>query len=279
MGQPKTKQIGGGGAVDTANQFNKMLLDYLSNGSGNSPAGGGGIGEAGRQTNAFRGAMDNQLAGVGADQGQFAQYFRGVQAGNPGGAQAQDYSYTPHDLLNVDLNSPEFNALRTMQNRQSQADLANLSAKFSSMGAGGRGTGAAYAQGNYLAEANPRNILAQGDLMRQIQGMDLSNYQANNQNRQALLGLGQNQNQLDQAWAGMQAQTGLGLNNQSMQGIQQMLAQLFGGMQQSNGLGTAQRQTIQVPNGYQQTIGGINDALGIVKGITSIANPFSGGAK
>lgn len=274
MGQPKTKAIGGGNATGVANDFNAFLSSILK-GSGNIPGAGGGIGEAGNQTMDFRSILNQQLQGGSGDRGMNSGYFDAVRGGNPNAGNPADYSYTPHQLLNVDMNSPEFAALRDIQGRQTQSDLANLSAKFSSMGAGGRGTGAAYAAGNYLAEANPRNILAQGQLARDIQGLDLQNFGANAQNRQALLGLNQGQSGLDQGWAQLQAQTGLGLNAQSAQAIQQALSQLFAGFGQANQLGTAPRTQIQVPNAWQQFVGGVNDVTGMAKGVTDIFNPFS----
>jgi hypothetical protein len=301
MGAPKTKAVGGGNAVNTADAFNSFLLDIIGgnpnarqgaystaprptsspfglmdrmltrNANMNLPSAGGGVNNADFQTSAFRNAINTQLGGGMADSGELGDYFTAMRRGAGGSSVgAQDYSYAPHDLLNVDMNSPEFAALRTMQGRQRDADLATLSAKYSAMGAGGRGTGAAYATGNYLAEANPRNILAQGQLARDIQGLDLQNFGANAQNRQALLGLGQNQNQLDQGWAQMQAQTGLGLNAQNMQSIQNILAQLFGAFNQSNALGTPSRQMIQTPNAWQQFTGGLGDIAGIAGSIAGL---------
>jgi hypothetical protein len=78
-------------------------------------------------------------------------------------------------LLNYDTNSPEFAALRQMQNQQSSQDVANLRARFTAGGGSSLGTGASLAEGQYLAQANPQNTLALGQLGRQMQEMDMAN--------------------------------------------------------------------------------------------------------
>lgn len=283
MGAPRTQTVGGGNAINTADAFNNFLSSVIGGNigpsssdprnmalaginriTGNSfslPGANTGVANAGAQTTAFRNAVNTQLAGTGADRGQFSDYFTGLNS-NPGYT-PQDFSYTPGRLADVNLDSPEFNALRDLQRRQTELDTANLRASFSQFGAGGRGTGAAHAVGDYLSMANPRNILAQGELARGIQQLDLTQQGINNQNRLGLIGAQQGQDQLGQAHDQLRTQTGLNLNAQSMQSIQQILQLLFGSLNNANQLGTPGAQTIQRPNAWQQLTGGINDVLSL----------------
>ena len=78
-------------------------------------------------------------------------------------------------MLNVDYaNNPEMQALTDLQNRNKAMDVANLRARFGQTGTG-LGSGAAFAEGQYLAQANPQNTLALGELGRQMQALDMQN--------------------------------------------------------------------------------------------------------
>lgn len=140
-------------------------------------------------------------AGAHTDTGPIADFM---------GTNKQNFNYQAGSLLNAS-SSPELQALQAQQNRQKSLDVANLRARFGASGGGSLGSGAQFAEGNYLAAANPAQALAQGELMRQQQTMDLSQQGLNAQTRLGLLG------------AGSQDTLGrLGLTNQSQLGNRQI---------------------------------------------------------
>lgn len=99
-----------------------------------------------------------------------------------------DFSFQPNKLLNYDTQSPEFQALKQLNDRQTNKDIADMRARFSLEG-NSLGSGSSLAESQLRAEANPRNILAMGQLGRQMQEMDLGQQQINNNARIGLGGL------------------------------------------------------------------------------------------
>lgn len=79
---------------------------------------------------------------------------------------------------------PSFQAVQQIAERQKMNDVANLRARYGLQG-NTASSGASLAEGQYLAEANPRMVAAYGDLGRQIQGLDLQQQQINNQAQSA----------------------------------------------------------------------------------------------
>lgn len=296
MGQPKTQTIGGGSAGGVAANWNNFLNEGLRTGQFGGPQGAAtGVGQAGMQTNAFGNAINSMLLGRPGDANTYGSYFEQLQNAGNGGfniPQAPGFgdvgTHGAGGLLNYNVDSPEFAALRALQAHQQANDVANLRARFAAGGMGSLGSGASLAEGQYLAEANPRNILALGDLGRQIQTLDLQN---RGQNLQAFLGQrgqdignyqfgvnaglenqnAQNQFALGKAGVGLQAQ-GQAANIQS-----DILSKLFGAFGQSNQLGTPQAQTVQTPSTLGQIAGFVGNGLGSVASIANAANPFGGG--
>lgn len=137
--------------------------------------------------------------------------------------------------------NPMFAALGQMQQNQRGQDLAGLNERFS--GPAGRGTVGAVAQGNYLAQANPANTLAMGQLASGIRGDNRADLQAQGQYDLSRMGLDQNNMQM-----------------------------LMQAMMQANSLGTPQAQTFMQPSGFSQVLGGL-------AGLAPYAlAPFTGGA-
>jgi hypothetical protein len=137
--------------------------------------------------------------------------------------------------------NPMFAALGQMQQNQRGQDLAGLNERFA--GPSGRGSVGAIAQGNYLAQANPANVLAMGQLSESLRGQNRADLQAQGQYDLSRMGLDQNN--------------------------LQMLMQAMG---QANQLGTPQAQTYMQPSGFSQ-------ALGAVSSLAPYAlAPFTGGA-
>jgi hypothetical protein len=298
MGQPKTQTIGGGSASGVATNWNNFLSDGLRTGSFGSGMPNGaatGVGQAAGQSNGFGNAINSMLSGRPGDPNSYNSYFEALKNGGNGGfgiPQAPGFgsvnSNGAGSLLNYNTDSPEFSALRTLQAHQQAQDVANLHARYGA-GMGGLGTGASLAEGQYLAEANPRNTLALGDLGRQMQTLDMQN---RGQNMQGFLnqrgqdignyqfgvnsGL-QNQQQMNQFGLGS-AGIGAQLQGQAGQMQSDILSKLFGAYGQSNQLGTSQAQTVQTPSTLGQ-IGGFVGGLANSAGqIFSATNPFGQGA-
>lgn len=142
---------------------------------------------------------------------------------------------------NVDMNNPQFAALTQMQNNQRQMDMATLMQNFS--GPSGRGTPGAFAQASYMAQANPANVLAQGQLLNSFRDQSRADTQAQGQYDLSRMGIDQN-----------------------------VLGMLMGAFQQAQGIGTPQAQNAIRPSGFNQVLGGI-------AGLAPYAlAPFTGGA-
>jgi len=141
----------------------------------------------------------------------------------------------------IDDSNPMFAALQNQMNQQRTLDVGNLRERFS--GPGARGTPGAFAESSYLAQANPANVLAMGQLASGMRSDNRADQQAQGQYDLGRMGLDQN--------------------------IMQML---MGAFQQSNSLGTPQAQTIMQPGGFSQFLGGL-------AGLAPFAlAPFTGGA-
>jgi hypothetical protein len=293
MGQPKTQTIGGGSATGVANQWNSFLSDGLRTGSFGGPTGAStGVGQANSQTNAFGNAINSMLSGRPGDANTFNSYFESLKnAGNggfniPQAPQFGDVSgHGAGDLLNYNTNSPEFTALRAIQAHQQNQDVANLRARFAAGGMGSLGSGASLAEGQYLAEANPRNTLALGDLGRQMQMLDMQNRGQNlssflNQRGQDIgnyqfgVSSGMENQQMQNQFALGKAGVGTQLQGMASQNQADILAKLFGAFGQSNSLGTSQAQTVQTPSTLGQIAGFAGSALGGLGSLASAASPF-----
>lgn len=142
-------------------------------------------------TNAPNSDIYNTLFGTGGlgsnpnlniNTNQLMQQFQGMLNGGGGvghAAQVQN-AIGPNgigSLLNPNTQSPLFQALTQQQNQQQALALANQHARFSQGGGGALGTGASFADAQLLSQLQPANMLAQGQLGMQQQGLDLQNRQ------------------------------------------------------------------------------------------------------
>lgn len=142
--------------------------------------------------------------------GDIVNSLKGLGLGGGGAGVGGDFSYKPGQLLNYDINSPEFQAIKDLSALRKKEDVANLRGRYGLVG-GALSTGASNAEGQYLAQANPQEILALGQLGRQMQELDLGQQSINNQLRQGLLG--------QQVNAGLGAAGINAGNNQAMLGL------------------------------------------------------------
>jgi hypothetical protein len=141
----------------------------------------------------------------------------------------------------VDMNNPQFAAMNQMLQQQQTQNIAGLRERFG--GPAGRGTPGAFAEGNYLAQANPQNVLAMGQLADSIRGQNRADFQAQGQYDLGRMGLEQ--------------------NNMEM---------MMRALMQAQGLGTPQAQNYMQPSGFSQTLGAIGSLAPYALA------PFTGGA-
>jgi len=78
-------------------------------------------------------------------------------------------------LLNYDLNSPEFAAQRQQLQQDTELARADSRARFGAGGGMSLGSGAALAEAQFNRQVLPANMLAMGQLGRQMQEMDMAN--------------------------------------------------------------------------------------------------------
>src|SRR5690606_4658219 len=113
----------------------------------------------------------------------------------------------PNFDTSVDRSNPVFAAQGDLLNRQTQMGLADLRTRFGAAGGAPRGSNAAFAEGNFLAQANPSNMLAMQQLADAMQANKRADVGMQAQDTLARMGLGmQNQQmgqQYDLARAGM----------------------------------------------------------------------------
>lgn len=202
MGAPQTRTVGGGSATPTADAFNQFLLQQLNSGQ-----------------------LGQQISGMLSGANNPAQPF------NPLTYQVPNYN------TQVDMSNPQFAAMQQMLNQQQTQNVANLRERFTAGGGGARGSGAAMAEAGYLAQANPQNVLAMGqlaDVIRAGQQRDLALQQQDIANRM-----------------------GLAFGQQQLGAEQQMnlINQLFGGLGRAQAIGTPQAQTVQTPGAGSQALG------------------------
>jgi hypothetical protein len=166
-----------------------------------------------------------------------------IQSGQLGGMMSGQNNPSPlsfNTQQGIESN-PMFAALGQMQQNQRGQDLAGLNERFA--GPAGRGSVGAIAQGNYLAQANPANVLAMGQLSESLRGQNRADLTAQGQYDISRMGLDQNNLQM-----------------------------LMQALNTSNQLGTPQAQTFMQPSGFSQ-------ALGAVSSLAPYAlAPFTGGA-
>lgn len=124
------------------------------------------------------------LAQSGAQPGigniDFSQFMSAMGGGGGGvaalGREADIYGPEgTGGLLNVDMNSPEFQALKQQQAQDAQLGLANTRARFGAGGGMSLGSGASLAEAQFNREVLPANTLALGQLARSIQELDMGN--------------------------------------------------------------------------------------------------------
>lgn len=215
-----TKTVGGGKARGAADAFNTFLLNQLQNGT---------LGQA----------FNGQQSGAN----------NGSQAFNPLTYQQQNFDTSGQ----ASMNNPLFGAMGDMLQRNTQQGVTDLRGRFG-MGGAPRGSNAAIAEGNFLAQSNPQNMLAMnqlGNSMRDQSRMDLG---MGSQDMLARMGMAMQQNQFGQSID------------------MQKLGMLFGGLQQANQLGTPGAQTVQTPSPFSQ-------GMGALAGIAPFAlAPATGGA-
>lgn len=144
--------------------------------------------------------VDNSPGGIQ----NFLSQFNGGQNGGAGGmpnlpnriatpsnlGQAQlpgsaDYSFNPNSLMDYS-NNPQFQALKQSMDRDMQRGIADMRARFGQTG-NAFSTGASDAEAQLRAEAMPKMMLAQGQLGREMQGMDLQQQGVNNAMRSNLV--------------------------------------------------------------------------------------------
>lgn len=213
-----SKTLGGGKAKGTADAFNQFLLGQLQNGT---------------------------LSGMFGQNGQQGP-------GQTGSFDPLTYNQQNFDT-NVDPTNPLFAALGQQLNRNTQMGVSDLRTRYG-MGGAPRGSNAAVAEGNFLAGANPQNMLAMNalaDQMRNQQRMDLGMGQMDNMQRMGMAQQGQ--------------QFGQGMDMQKLQMMMQA-------MMQANQIGTPQSQTVMTPSPFSQVMGGI---AGLAPWAMA---PFTGGA-
>lgn len=303
MGSPKTKTVGGGQASGTADAFNKFLMGGMNGGGFSGPNGAAtGVGQAAGQTASFGSAIDSMLAGKPGDPNSYSSYFDLLKQGGNGGSSfnrditGSVFGANPGTssvagtgaLLNYSTDSPEFAALKHIQDMRTQRGVADLRARFGTGGGNSFGTGASQAEAQYLSEANPANTLALGDLGRQMQTLDMNNRGQNGQltaqHIQQLLssfGLDANNAMQDQGQKNQFAlgSAGVGQNmfNAQSANVSNVLAQIFGSLNQANALGTPQAQTVQEPSMFGQIMQGIGQVVDIGSKVGTAAAGFSKG--
>jgi hypothetical protein len=110
------------------------------------------------------------------DFNQFQNMINGGGGFGPMGREADIFGpEATGGLLNVDMNSPEFQALKQQQAQDTALGLANTRARFGAGGGMSLGSGAALAEAQFNRQVLPANMLAQGDLARSIQELDMGN--------------------------------------------------------------------------------------------------------
>lgn len=179
--------------------------------AGNANLVNSGVGQASQVNAQQQTAGLTQAGGPNAFSTMFGAGGQGNNGINPINTQGQsgDFGYKPGSLLNYDINAPQFKAFNELNQRQTASDVANQRARFSLTG-NSLGSGASLAEAQLRAEANPRNILAMGQLGRSMQEMDLNQQGLNNQQRGTMGGL-----QLSDAMQRMGFGIGQNANNQN----------------------------------------------------------------
>jgi hypothetical protein len=298
VGAPKQQTVGGGRATGVANSFNDFLLNGLKSGQfgGSQPqqptnnfreiAQGGGpfAGIAGQlgnipqptalgpnpqegpnQTNMFGNTINSLLGGQIGDPTSYQQFFQGMQ-GNGGMNLNIPQNFNYSQSLPTNFDTPEAAAIQQIIGRNMDKDVASLRARFGSGGGTSYGTGAAFAEGNLRAEANPQIAAALSQVNRQEREMDMAN--------RGMVGNLALQNQQNQNQFGLgQAGIGLGMQGNQLSAQQGILDQLFRSFGQANQLGTAQRETVMSPSTGSQIFNGVMGLGGAALGAMG-GNPF-----
>jgi hypothetical protein len=132
-------------------------------------------------------------------------------------------------------------------------------------------------QNNAMNQFNQGNAQFGSQIGLQAQGMNMDAInqmnQLNQNQNQFMNNYGLQNQQMGNQFAGMQAQTGLGLQQNQQQAQQFAIQQLMQALMQNQGLNTAQRQQVYQPGWVQQGLGAIG---GIAGAAGQLANPLSG---
>lgn len=181
-----------GGQVGDPTTYSQYF-DAMKNGNGGFNGIGTGPNYQSTQFGGLSGTNSfNTLFGQNAPQFNFGGAAGSSANGAAVNFNAADYAKDANvfgangagQLMNYDVNSPEFAALKQLQDMRKLQDVANVRARFGAGGGSSLGSGASFAEAQYLAQANPQNTLALGELGRQMQALDMQN---RGQNAQALL--------------------------------------------------------------------------------------------
>lgn len=238
-------------------------------------------------------AINQMIAGTPNDPNNY-QSMLSASRGPAATSTIRDTQVTdPNAPGGFDMNSPMAQATMQILERQKQADIANVRARFGASGGSSMGTPAAYAEAQTSANYVPLMAQALGNLNMQDSQNRIAQQGANNQ---AILGQNtqnlQNAQNTNQYNLG-QGNLGAGLIGQNMnsqqQAIQQMM-QAIGGVYNQN---TAPRQNIEQANPANEMItalaglfgsglfGGSNGGIlggsgggGILGGISGIIDLF-----
>lgn len=147
----------------------------------------------------------------------------------------------------VDMSNPQFAAMNTMLSRQTAQGVNDIRSRFGAAGGAPRGSAAAFAEGNYLAGANPANILAMGELANSIRGQDRADLALGSQDMLGRLGMASGERS-------------------------NMMNMLFQSLNNAMSIGTPQAQSVQKPSGFGQALGAISTLAPFALA------PFTGGA-
>lgn len=173
-----------GGTVGNPSTYSQFFDQMKNQGDGGYTFGAGQPGYNTTNFGQVNGTNSfNQLFGANGQGGMFGAGHPAMAGGANAGVNLNAFG-KPADafgaegtggLLNYDVNSPEFQALKHMQDRQTSLDTANVRARFGAGGGSSLSSGASLAESQYLAEANPRNILNLQQMGQNMQQLDMSN--------------------------------------------------------------------------------------------------------
>lgn len=129
----------------------------------------------------FGGDPNQLLKSLGIDSSQF-----GGQQNIPGlNTPSANFGYAPGSLKDF-TTDPSYNAIKQDFARQDMKNIADIRERFG-MGGNTMSSGASLGEAQYLAESQPKQIMALQELGRSIQGLDIGQQQTNNTQRLGLM--------------------------------------------------------------------------------------------